>query len=194
MEKLAGKIKDVICKNKPGLTIQQVETIKFGLECTLNEAFKIVVYFIIFALLSLTDHYLVALVFFCIARIFAGGYHTDTFLKCFIVSFLILSTGIFTGSQFVLPFTVRLVLLVISIILAWIFAPVDHPNKPIISMDRRKRFKYLSVVVFIILAGITFMFTEKLATTAVIILFLEAILLPIGQIVKRRNPYEYTED
>ena len=186
MEKLAEKIKNAICNNNPGLTIQQAETIKFGLECTLSEVSKIVAYFIIFAVFSLTGYYFVALAFFCITRIFAGGYHADTYLMCFIVSFSILTIGILTGSQFGLPITARIFFLLVSIILVWIFAPVDHPNKPIISMERRKRFKYLSVAVFIILAGFTFMLETGLAATAVMILLLEALSLPVGQIAKRR--------
>lgn len=186
MEKLAEKIKNSIYKNNPGLTIQQTETIKFGLECTLNEASKIVIYFIIFAVLSLTGHYLVALIFFCFSRIFAGGYHAETYLACLVITFFILSIGIFTGSQFGLPFAVRIFLQLVSILLAWIYAPVDHPNKPIIDLERRKRFKHLSVAVFIILAGFTFMLEARLAATAVMILFLEALSLPVGQIAKRR--------
>lgn len=186
MEKLAEKIKNAICNNNPNLTIQQAETIKFGLECALNEASKILAYLIIFAALSLTDHYLVALAFFCATRIFAGGYHANTYAMCFLVTLTILSVGILTGSQFGMLLEIRVILLLASVALAWIFAPVDHPNKPIISLERRKRFKYLSVAVFLILAGFTFVLEAGLATTATMILFLEALSLPAGKIKKRR--------
>ncbi len=186
MEKLAEKIKNIICNSNPDLTIEQGETIKFGLECILNEASKIIAYFVIFSMLSLTGHYLIAVAFFGISRIFAGGYHAETYLTCFFVTFVILSIGIFTGSQLGLPFEVRIFLQLVTIIIAWIFAPVDHPNKPIISIERRKRFKYMSLVVFIILISFTFLLEEKLAATAVMILFLEALSLPAGQIAKRR--------
>lgn len=186
MEKLAEKIKNIICRNNPDLTMEQGETIKFGLECILNEVSKTVIYLIIFSSLSLTVHFLIAMVFFCVPRLFAGGYHARTFLECFFVTFIIMSIGIFTGSQFGVPFAGRIFLLLTSISLAWVFAPVDHPNKPIISIARRKRFKYLSVAVFIFLACITFLLEERLAATAVMILFVEALLLPVGQITKRR--------
>ena len=186
MEKLAEKIKNAICRNNPDLTTEQGETIKFGLECVLNETFKTLIYLIIFSLLSLTGHFLIAMVFFCVSRLFAGGYHAETFLVCFFVTFIILSIGIVIGSQFGVPLAARILILLTSIALAWIFAPVDHPNKPIISIVRRKRFKYLSVIVFISLAFITFLLEERLAATAVVILFLEALSLPVGQIAKRR--------
>ena len=85
-----------------------------------------------------------------------------------------------------LSFEARIFLQLASIVLAWVFAPVDHPNKPIISIVRKKRLKYLSVIVFISLACITFLLEERLAATAVVILFLEALSLPVGQIMKRR--------
>lgn len=186
MEKLAEKIKNAICKNNPGLTLEQGATIKFGLECILNETSKIAIYLVIFSALSLTGYFLIAVAFFGISRIFAGGYHADTYLRCFLLTLFILSLGIITGSQFGLPFAARIFLELVSIIIALVFAPVDHPNKPIISVERRKRFKYLSVAVFIILAGITFLFEDRAAATAVMILFLEALSLPAGQIAKRR--------
>ncbi len=186
MEKLAEKIKIALCKNNPALTVEQGETIQFGLECILNEASKIIAYFLIFALFSLTGHYLIAVAYFTVSRVFAGGYHAETYLKCFLVSFIILSAGIIIGSQWGLPLTARIILQLASIAMAWIFAPVDHPNKPIISVERRKRFKYLSVIVFIILASITFLLEERLAATAVMILFIEALSLPAGKITKRR--------
>jgi len=187
MEKLAEKIKNSLCRNNPALTIEQGETIKYGLECALNEVSKTAVYLILFSLLSLTGHFLIAMVFFCISRAFAGGYHAETFLMCFFVTFILLSIGIFTGSQFDMPFAARIFLQLTSIVLAWVYAPVDHPNKPIISIVRRKRFKYLSVIVFTFLACITFLLEERLATTAVVILFMEALSLPVGQIAKRRR-------
>ena len=191
MEKLAEKIKDAICKENPVYTEEQKETIKFGLECVLNETTKTLIYLIFFSILSLTGYYLVALAFFWVTRMFAGGFHANTYGECFIITFAIISIGIFTGSQLGLPFYIRCALLLVSVILAIIFAPVDHPNKPIISTKRRTLFKYMSVATFILLSAVTFAFEEHYAATAVITLFMEAISLPAGYMVKRRiNMYE----
>lgn len=193
MEKLAERIKDAICKDNPGYTEEQAETIKFGLECVLNETSKTLIYLIFFSILSLTGYYLVALVFFWIARAFAGGFHANTYTECFIITFIIISIGIFTGSQVGLSVWVRITLLLISIILAFVYAPIDHPNKPIVSIKRRARLKYMSIVTFILLSATTFAFEEHYAATAAITLFMEAISLPIGYMVKRRiNAYENT--
>jgi accessory gene regulator B len=193
MEKLAEKIKNAICKENPVYTEEQAETIKYGLECVLNETTKTIIYLIFFAILSLTGYYLVALVFFWFTRMFAGGFHANTYVECFIITFLIISIGIFTGSQLGLPVQIKITLLLISIILTFIFAPVDHPNKPIISTKRRIRLKYMSVFTFILLSAATFLLEEHYAATAAITLFLEALSLPAGYMVKRRiNIYENT--
>jgi accessory gene regulator B len=79
-----------------------------------------------------------------------------------------------------------MILLTVSAILVWMFAPVDHPNKPIINPNRRKYLKYLSAAVFVILASFTFIMGERFAATAVAILFMEALLLFAGHFAQRR--------
>lgn len=182
MEKIAERITLMICRYRPDITRQQADTMKYGFECIIGESTKITIYFIVFALLSLMGHYLVALIYFCILRVFAGGFHANTYLQCFIISFTVLSVGIIVGSQFGLPITVRIVFLVMDFILIWAFAPVDHPNKPIISSKRRERLKYLSIAVFLIMAGMVFLLEPGLSSTAVTTMSLEAILLPVGRI------------
>lgn len=187
MEKIAEKLAIAIQKNNTSISKEQYETIKFGLECLLNETVKTLVYMAIFSIFSLTGHFLVAFVFFSLMRSFAGGYHEESFTRCFIVTFLILTAAIVAGSQLYIPLEVRISLMAVSVISAAVFAPVDHPNKPILSMKRRRRFKYLSIVIFIVLSGVTFLLEEKLATTAAIVMLSEAISLPVGQIAKRRT-------
>jgi Membrane protein putatively involved in post-translational modification of the autoinducing quorum-sensing peptide len=194
MERLAEKIKNAICINNPNLSSEQADTIKFGLECALNEISKIIAYLIIFSIFSLADYYIVALLFFCILRLFAGGYHADTYAACFIVSFFVLSIGILTGFLFGLPIEIRISLIAVSIILAWIYAPMDHPNKPIIDIKRRRIFKYLSVLAILILSAVSFALEKGYGATAVMSVFLEALSLPFGEIKKRRIRYEYTEN
>lgn len=187
MEKLAENIKNAIIRNNPTFSAEQAETMKFGIECFISEVSKLTAYFVIFSMFSLTLHYLIAVLFFMFSRLFAGGFHANTYIQCFLISLSILSTGIILGSKIGLPLNLRTFLLVLSILLACIFAPVDHPNKPIINMKRRLVFKYLSVITFIILAGSTYVMKSDLASTASMVLFLEGLLLPAGYIFNGRS-------
>lgn len=187
MEKAAAKITSWVCSNKPGLTNEQVETMKYGFECILSETSKLLIYFIIFRLLSLTDHFLAAFTCFCIIRLFAGGYHANTYLQCLFVSFAILTAAIVIGSLFGLSTIVRAILIIADLTLIWIFSPVDHPNKPIIDEKRRRNLKYLSVIIFIILVSLTFFLKSGLASTAVMAITMEAISLPLGKLVNYKK-------
>ncbi len=184
MEKLAGMITNAIQRNNSQLTDLQVRSIKYGLECLLGELSKFVIYFILFYAFSLTAPYMVALIFFCTIRIFAGGYHAVTYWKCFFTTLIIFSISIIVGQYVILHMGVKLIMLLIAIILAWIYAPVDHPNKPIISPIRRKGFKYLSVISFIMMGWIGLVLPSKLSITASAAIFLEALSLPIGRFLE----------
>ncbi|MDK2811592.1 MAG: accessory regulator [Petroclostridium sp.] len=187
MEKLAQILTNAIQRENPGLTELQVKTIKFGLECLLGEFSKLLMYFIIFSIFSLTQHFFIAVIFFCTLRIIAGGYHEETYWRCFFTSFLIFTAIISIGTQIPLSIYIKASMLLISIILAWIYAPVDHPNKPIVSVDRRKRFKYLSVGAVVLMGGVSLLLPSLYSGTAVAAIFFESISLPIGEFAKKKR-------
>jgi accessory gene regulator B len=57
---------------------------------------------------------------------------------------------------------------------------VDHPNKPIISEERRRKFKINSIITYAIMLGISFLIGGKYGNTAFMALVVESITLPIG--------------
>ncbi|SHJ31183.1 accessory gene regulator B [Geosporobacter subterraneus DSM 17957] len=186
MERLAQQITNLIQTNNPKLSDLEIKKIKFGLECFFGEVTKLIIYLVIFSTLSLTKHFLIATLFFCIPRMPAGGFHEDTYWRCFFTSLMIFSAIAIGGSRFFLNWPIRFALILITLILIWIYAPVDHPNKPIISLERRKRLKYFSLAATAVLVGISFIIPEKYAATATFALLCEALSLPIGELSKRR--------
>ena len=179
MEKLAQKITNVIQREKSDLTELQIKTIKFGLECLLGELTKFVIYLLIFSVFSLTKPFLIAFIFFCSIRVIAGGYHENTYWKCFFTSLYIFIAIIAIGIYVPLYWWIRVAMLIVSILLAFIYAPVDHPNKPIISEDRRKRFKIISICMFTSMGIVSFLLPHY-AGIAITAIFLEAVSLPVG--------------
>lgn len=186
MEKLAQNLTNFIQQNNPNLSGLQIKKIKFGLECFIGELTKFIMYFVLFSMFSLTKYFLIAALFFCVLRTLAGGFHEETYWRCFFTSLLIFTTIVFIGVSITLSFSIRFVLIALIMILIWIYAPVDHPNKPIISSIRRKRFKYLSLIVTALFIGISFLLPQEYATVTTLALLAEAISLPIGEFSKRR--------
>ncbi len=167
------------------LTELQIKKICFGLECLLGEIGKSVIYIFIFSILGLLNYFFIAFTFFCILRIFAGGLHRNSYWECFFTTLFVFSTSIYVGYTNILNNEVQTLLIVISLILIIMYAPVDHPNKPIINKDRRKKIKLYSIGVFILLVGASYLLSDKLHSTAVFALFIEALTLLLGEIDKR---------
>ncbi len=94
----------------------------------------------------------VTVIFFASLRIIAGGYHMDTYGRCFITSMLIfLIAGVAVKYSYLL-FDARNIIILIAItfltaiyaIVKWI--PQDTPNKPITNPKKIMLFKKLSVI------------------------------------------------
>ncbi|MEW9125210.1 MAG: accessory gene regulator B family protein [Thermotaleaceae bacterium] len=192
MERLAQNLTNLIHCNKPELSDLEIKKIKFGLECFLGETSKFLLYLMIFGFFSLTKEFLLATVFFCVPRTYAGGFHADTYWSCFFTSLAILSSIIVIGSNVVFVLDMKYILILLTFILVWIYAPVDHPNKPIISEQRRKNLKYVSLAIVTLFTGISFVVSVEYGGIATVALFVEALSLPIGEFAKRRYTNETT--
>jgi len=185
MENLAENLTRLIQLNNSNLCDLELKKIKFGLECFFGEISKFIIYLFIFWLFSLTKYFLVATLFFCIPRTMAGGYHEETFWRCFFTSLMIFTGILGVSLNMTFSISIKLMLVLITMILFFIYSPVDHPNKPIISEQRRKRLKYASFVMVMALIIISFFLPEKYSTIAVIALLFEAISLPFGALSKK---------
>jgi len=92
-----------------------------------------------------------------------------------------------------MPFWLRIFISILSVMLMVVYAPVDHPNKPIISEHRRRKFKKLAIGITILFCGISFLLSDHYAKIVLVSVFLEALSLPAGAYMKRRMLYESTQ-
>lgn len=90
------------------------------------------------------------LLFFFTLRAFAGGYHSNTHYGCFIFT-----QGIYLFAVFLyynIPTAFIKIFILCSIIISYIFiftkAPVDHPNKPLSSQNKKKFFYISTLIIF----------------------------------------------
>lgn len=192
MEKFAQKITMSIQRSHPRFSELDIRIIKFGLECILGEGSKFLIYLIFFSFFSLAKEYLIAFLFFALTRFAAGGYHEKTYWRCFITSFLIFSSILGIAIYIPLHFWLRIFISILSVVLMVVYAPVDHPNKPILSEHRRRKFKKLSICITTLFSGISFLLPGYYAEIVLIAVFLEALSLPAGAYMKRRMLYEGT--
>lgn len=91
-------------------------------------------------------------------RSYAGGYHADTELSCYLISTAIMNAAIWT-KKILLPSNIILIVIWIStMIFIWIYTPVENPMHPLDENEQRKYAKNTRMILLcngiILLAGI----------------------------------------
>lgn len=140
----------------------KTDILRYGFEVIFGESLKIIVIFIIASLVGLTPYVLVCFLTIGIYRLFSGGYHSETYGRCFINS-MILFLGLGKLTQLVLPyfkpsvpllFGFVIVTFIWSLWIAFKWAPAETPNKPL-SHAEKSRQKKLSLLWVLLWFGVT---------------------------------------
>jgi len=186
MQRIVGAIVNgIVGSSGKNYTELQIKTMKFGLETLLNEIVKFLIYFAIFAALSLLPYYLTACIFAFLIRFFAGGYHSDTLLGCLITSFITFLLIVLGGTMISIGVCWKTALAFSSIAVTVLYAPVDHPNKPIVNPDRRKRFRTASIVTAVLLSIIGLALPGSYSNVSILGIFITALMIPAGHFKNR---------
>lgn len=103
-----------------------------------------------------THTLLVSLIFwvgFFIVRTIAGGYHAKTYIACHML-FMLNHVMLIVTIKFFPPHAqnhMTFALALLSAILIFLFAPVDHPNKPFIKGEERRFRKFSCIYALLVL-------------------------------------------
>lgn len=121
-------------------------------------------------------------------RFCAGGYHSNTYQKCFILTnlcfiFTLLSAKIFYKYHL---FTINLSLFFISVILLWIYAPCENINNPLSNtyLKKNRLYTHILLIVYIFTLSIfTYFFNTFLFFLGTHTILLVCLLFIIGKII-----------
>lgn len=125
-----------------------MDTCRYGLEIFISSLLELtsILFISIFM-----DNFLETLLFFAAfipLRVYAGGYHADTQIKCYMVSLGVY--GLFTTLMRIVPTSCYTIIIYISIAMSLIIvltlAPVRHTNKTLTPQET-KVYKEISVVI-----------------------------------------------
>lgn len=174
-----------IKEHNPELNEAQLLTRKYGLEVFLSELSKFVTYLLIFSLISLTWYFLLSMLIYCTIRIVSGGYHAGSFWGCFVISFIGFAIPVISGQYVQLDWVEKFILIIVSLVITLVFAPVIHKNTPKRNLSNAGKFKILSIVLVTLWGGLAFLLPGAWSVTAVFTIFMEGIMQLIG---KRFNP------
>lgn len=185
MQIVVNALLSKIREHNPELNEAQLLTRKYGLEVFVNEIAKFLAYLFIFSLFSLTWYFLLSMLVYCTIRVISGGYHAGSFWGCLVISFIGFAIPVFSGQFIQLAWYEKAVLLLASLAITMIFAPVNHKNTPKRNLSNAGKFKVWSVFLVAFWGGIAYLLPGVWSVTAVFTIFIEAIMQLLG---KRFNP------
>lgn len=136
---LAQKITSFFIQKKI-IKEEDKEIYEYGYEVLFSETIYIVIMFIISLVTNTVFESLIFFLGFYMFRKFAGGYHANTYVKCHII--FAINQILFLFLLFKTPLLYRDLLaffsIIITLIITFLYAPIDHPNKPFNSKEFSK--------------------------------------------------------
>lgn len=194
MDKLIDKI---IYEMKKGNAItddeENEEIVRLGLELMITKAIFAIVIVIVGLLIGCFFESVVFAISFSLLREYSGGYHAETRIKCFWLSFitLVVSLGIIilvkNFSVLALPF---ITVSIISAIYILCKAPIDTANKRLDKDEIRvygNKAKVSTVILLFIAAFLLYFRVNNIALAVLTGIIIEAYLMIKGQIANYIN-------
>lgn len=143
MKSISGTIADTLW-TQGIIQEEDIDTCRYGLDVFISSALEIASILIIAAFVGNFLEAVLLFTAFIPLRVYAGGYHADTKLKCYLISLGVY--GIFTVVMNILPqglySAVNLLIAVFSLIMILIAAPVIHKNKAVNDIERKHYRKF----------------------------------------------------
>lgn len=160
------------------------DVLVYGFECFLNEVIATGLVFAIAFIIGKPLEMLVWQVFWLPFRLNLGGHHAANHFWCILYS-TALAVGCVLLVPLLLPFSwIIWIEIAISLMIAFLVAPVIHPNR-LVSEERIAKFKkagrIICLVESIIILLLSFFAPVWLAQTAAIGMFTAAILCLVGK-------------
>lgn len=146
MNKLSDNL-TIKLKNEMQLDRLDVLKINYGMAVLRNEGIKIILLFSFYSYLGQGSMYLFCLAILLPVRIFSGGLHMKSNVSCFCFSFVFFFLAILVLPKLQLHVWVYVSILVLSTIGIWFFSPIATLKKPIVTKEKYKRCKKMSVLV-----------------------------------------------
>ncbi len=186
INKIADLVLNNLSKNNK-INAENREIYAYALENFISGLITWIVFSLVSILLKLPDKMIIFVVFYAPIRKFAGGYHAKTRVGCLLLSLLstlmLIYMSIFI-SKSAMWYIGTIVCLLLSIILIFAFAPVDHHNRRLSAEKKHlnKRVSRYIIVAesFMVIIGILFfsVWKEYIVVASMALLLEGAVLIP----------------
>ena len=159
-----------------------MEKIKYGLEGIYLTISKTIILIIICSFLGILMEFLILTILFNGIRLFAFGLHLSKSSLCLFISGFVFITFTCLASDYLWsPFT-KLFVWVICFIIIFLYAPADTHKRPLVNEKKRRKFKFLSIVIAFLYGIIAVLSNNILLSNCLIfsLIIESSIILPVS--------------
>lgn len=189
MENFSAKVADFFVQ-EGSIEKEEYEIFRYGLEILLDNISIMALLVLIGGIVDRILETSIYLLVFCSLRQFTGGYHAKTRRGCHMATMagyliFLIEMGLLTGKQI----TYRNISLVMGIVYIFcmgvilVFAPVEHKNKPLTEMKKRRNRRYTLGEMLLLGGGIAILYSSLPEVSfAILVTLIEvALLIIIGR-------------
>ena len=169
LNKLAAKISSKMLQ-RGVISGELFDIYVYGFELVLSFLFSVAVMLFVGIVTNRILHTILFLLVFITLRSFTGGYHANTYGVCFMVTISVFIVTILLAEYINICWWYYLLLLSVGLPLIYIFAPIEHHNKPLETNDKA-RCKMISTILFLSFNIVGMVFTKVNATLSSVIFF-----------------------
>ncbi len=157
MNRVVRRLAASIEAARPSANEQERQALAYGLSVLWNDLTKLPLLLLAFSILFSFREALTVMAFWSILRIWMGGYHSRTWLGCFLSACCSYLASLFLARWLHPSPWQQVLLLAAGLLLVMMLAPVDHPNKPIRSAGRRNRMRWTASIAFAVESVLVFL-------------------------------------
>lgn len=175
-KKFLNSSMEFITKNKQ-YTDEQIEIMAYGLETIYLMVTKMIVIFGMAYVLGILKEMLLLLISYNIIRSQSFGIHASKSIYCLISSLTMFIGGALICKYMVIPYQLMIIIALVCNICLLLYAPADTYKRPLVNAKKRKRFKFMSVILGIIYTILIIIFRDYLIVNYLLIGMVEAIII-----------------
>lgn len=189
IHRISQKITDFLCDNGI-IQKEEADIYTYGYEAVFSGLLDLLLVLAAGILFHCLDRALVFFAMFVSVRMYTGGYHADTYLRCKLIMLLILLTVLWISAmQF--PLTAICLLTILLILTVYFQAPIEHPNKPLDESEKKKYHRYSLILSLLWGAAAIVLYFIRTELAAVIAVTAFSItMLMVIEIFRKENDYE----
>lgn len=139
-----------IVKKEKNYSEDEIEVMKYAIECIYLTGTKIVVITILAYIFGIFHEYLLFILFYAPLRLLSFGWHANTSKECWIISISAFIFIPYLCSILNIPLYVKIIALIMCLVACTLYAPADTKKRPIVSSKRRLFFKASTLIILFI--------------------------------------------